>query len=420
MWRLNVMRPLAALSIVAAAALASSPALAAKVWPVEDPIGVLKIAKGQPIVIGGYWVLSGPDTSLGLDSKRGAEVYFSEIGNKILGHPIKFSVEDSGCNAEGGQTAATKIASNQSVAIVLGPACSSEATPAAPILWKAGIANIGTATTAPHLTSPERGPQYDGYTRTIYSDAEQAVGDAEWMCKVKGWKTAATVHDGSPYSQQLAAAFGKEYEKRGCKLVAAEAAAPTDVDVRPMLTRIAAAKPDVLYFPTFVALGGHITRQAKEIAGLTTNLIGGGAFFAKDYIVASGDSIKGQLMTFPDVSAEALGRDYNKMKAKYKEMFGEDPIQAFHAHAYDAAKLAHRAIERVAVKDNDGNTYIGRKALRDAVFTDPGFDGMSGPIKCDPYGECGAFKFAVYQWTSGDPNTFDGGTNNPKKIYTMK
>ncbi|MGH6952961.1 MAG: branched-chain amino acid ABC transporter substrate-binding protein [Alphaproteobacteria bacterium] len=414
------MRPLAVASLLAVVALASSPAHAVKVGPVEDPIGVLKIAKGQPIVIGGYYVLSGPDTSRGLDSKRGAEVYFKEIKNTILGHPIKFSVEDSGCNAEGGQTAATKIASNQSVAIVIGPACSSEATPAAPILWKAGITNIGTACTAPHLTSSERGPQYDGFVRTVYSDAEQAIGDAEWMCKVKGWKNAATVHDGSPYSQQLAAAFGREFEKRGCKIVAAEAAAPTDVDVRPMLTRISAAKPDVLYFPTFVALGGHITRQAKEIAGLTTNLIGGGAFFAADYITASGAAIVGQLMTFPDVSAEALGRDYKKMVESYKEMFGEAPTQAFHAHAYDAAKLAHRAIERVAVKDNDGNTYIGRKALRDAVFTDPGFDGMSGPIKCDPHGDCGAFKFAVYQWTNADPKTFDGGTNNPKKIYTMK
>jgi hypothetical protein len=30
----------------------------------------------------------------------------------LLGHPIRFDVEDDQCNAEGGQTAATKLAAN--------------------------------------------------------------------------------------------------------------------------------------------------------------------------------------------------------------------------------------------------------------------------------------------------------------------
>jgi branched-chain amino acid transport system substrate-binding protein len=97
-------------------------------------------------------------------------------------------------------------------------------------------------------------------------------------------------------------------------------------------------------------------------------------------------------------------------------MFGEAPIQGFHAQAYDAARLLTMAIEKVAVKDKDGNTYIGRKALRDAVFNAPEFEGMSGPIKCDANGQCGKFKFAAYEFTNADAATFDIGVN-PKKIY---
>ena len=44
---------------------------------------------------------------------------------------VKFQAEDDGCNAEGGQTAATKIAANQSVVIALGSNCSSASIPAA-------------------------------------------------------------------------------------------------------------------------------------------------------------------------------------------------------------------------------------------------------------------------------------------------
>jgi ABC-type branched-subunit amino acid transport system substrate-binding protein len=72
--------------------------------PVTDDLGVVKIPKGAPIVIGGYWVISGADTAMGIDSKRGAELAFRNIGGKLLGHPIRLTVEDDLCSAEGGQT----------------------------------------------------------------------------------------------------------------------------------------------------------------------------------------------------------------------------------------------------------------------------------------------------------------------------
>jgi branched-chain amino acid transport system substrate-binding protein len=44
------------------------------------------------------------------------------------------------------------------------------------------------------------------------------------------------------------------------------------------------------------------------------------------------------------------------------------------------------------------------------------FDGISGPIACDPYGECGEFHPSVLEYTSADPKTFAIG-KNPKKIW---
>src|SRR5262249_37574613 len=88
--------------------------------PVTDDIGVLVIPKGAPVQIGGYWVLSGADAALGLDQKRAVEIAVKEK-KTLAGHPIKFSAEDSLCNAEGGQTAATKLAANPNLAILIGP-----------------------------------------------------------------------------------------------------------------------------------------------------------------------------------------------------------------------------------------------------------------------------------------------------------
>jgi branched-chain amino acid transport system substrate-binding protein len=403
-------------AVAAGLLLCSAAEAAVTKGPVTDEIGVLVVPKGAPIVLGAYWVMSGADSALGIDEKRGAEIAIKDHGGSLLGHPVKLIVEDSGCNAEGGQTAATKLASHPEVVAVVGPACSSEATPGAPILWKAGIINICTACTAPSLTAPDRKPEYAGFLRTVYSDSDQGLYDAKYSYEVLKAKTVVTVHDGSPYAQQLATVMGKNFTSMGGKVLSQEAVAPTDVDMHPLLTRIATEKPDVLYFPVFVAAGAQILRQAKTTPGLEkTTLLGGSSLMAADFIEAAKDAVVGFHFTYPDVSDDALGKGYPAFVEKYKKAYGEGPVSGFHANAYDAATLVLMAVQKVAVKDSKGDLYIGRKALRDAAFAVK-FDGISGPIACDPYGECAKFKPAVYEFTSADPKSFKIGTN-PKKIW---
>lgn len=402
---------------IAASALFAGSAMAAETkGPVTDELGVIEIPAGAPITIGGYWVISGADAALGIDSKRGAEIAIDDLGGKIKGRDIQLIVEDDACNAEGGQTAGTKLAAVPNVVGVLGGACSSATTAAAPILWKQGILNICTACTAPKLTAADRSAEYDGFMRTIYSDASQGANDAKWFREELKCDTLATIHDGTPYTQGLAEAAGKAFEALGGKVVAAEAIAPTDVDMKPVLTSIGTKKPCVLYFPVFVAPSAQIMRQAPEIADLKdTNLIAGSAVQAPGLLEAAGDAAVGMRLTNVDVSPEVLGKKYPEFVEKYKAKYGEDPIQSFHAQAYDAMAVLAAAIEKVAVEDG-GNLYIGRKALRDAAFATKDFDGMSGPQNCDEHGQCGAFNFAVYQFTNGDPSTFKTG-ENPIKIY---
>ncbi|MBV9786085.1 MAG: branched-chain amino acid ABC transporter substrate-binding protein [Acidisphaera sp.] len=392
------------------------PAMAATVGPVTDDIGVVRIAKGAPIQIGGYWVLSGPDTALGLDERRGVEIAMKDAGDSLLGHPLKLVAEDDGCNAEGGQTAATKLAANPQIVIVLGPACSSSNTPAAPILWQAGITDIDTAATAPALTAANRKPEYDGLVRTVFSDADQGKADAAYIFNVLKARRAVAMHDGSPYAQQLAAVFAANFKQLGGEVLSTEAVAPTDVDMHPVLTRIASEKPDVLYLPMFIAATAQILRQAKDTSGLEhTHMFGGSSLAAADFIEAAGPAVVGFQIGYPDLSPEAMGQGYPKFVEEYKKAYGEGPISGFHANAYDAATMAFKAIQAVAKTDDAGNLYIGRKALRDAVFATK-FEGIAGPVACDPHGQCSQLKAAVFEFTSADPKTYGIG-KNPKKVY---
>ena len=387
--------------------------------PVTDEIGVIEVAKGAPITVGHYWVISGADSSLGIDSQRGVELGFDSVNNTVAGHPVQLVLEDEGCSAEGGQTAATKLAVVPNIVGVIGSVCSSGITAAAPILWKAGIVDIGTGS-APSLTAPDRKPEYEGFMRTIFSDADQGFNDAEWFHKELKCSTLATIHDGSPYTSQLVKVAAKHFKESGGEIVAEEAVAPTDVDMRPVLTRVAVKKPCVLYFPVFIAAAAQIARQAQEIGDLKdTQLIAGSVTMAPGMLEAAGDAAKGLRLTAIDISPEVMGKDYPAFLERYKARYGESPINAYHAHAYDAAVILAKAIETVAKTDDQGTTYIGKKALRDELFATKGYEGLSGLINCNPHGQCGGFNFAAYQYVDSHPATFKVGTN-PIKIYPKK
>ncbi len=366
--------------------------------PPKDPLGVVTIKKGQPIHVAYWLVVAGSDASLGIDIRRGVEIAIQDKGGKLLGHPIKLSGQDEGCSAEGGQAAATKLAADPTIVAAIGSNCSSAARPGAPILWKAGIPTVSPSNTAPYLTDPKRGNEYDGYLRTAHNDKVQGAVAAQFAIKKLGVKTAATIHDGSVYADQLQAVFAEEFKKLGGTIVAQEAVAPTDTDMRPVLTKIATAKPEFLYYPIFIAAGGHITRQAKEISGLEkVYLMSADGSFSPDFYKAAGDAAVGMFHSSPDFSA--FGAGYKDFLAKHQKKYGEKPIAPFHAHGYDAAMLIFAAIEKAAVQDGD-TLYIPRTKLRDAMYATKGMKGLTGTISCGPTGDCADPRIAVYQQTA--------------------
>jgi branched-chain amino acid transport system substrate-binding protein len=379
--------------------LAAGPAAAQakkEAFKYEDKKGVIKIKAGQPIHIACWMVVAGPDASLGTDTKRGAEIAIADKGGKLLGHPIKLSVQDTGCNAEGGQAAATKLAADPTVVAAIGSNCSSEARPGAPILWKAGIATVSPSNTAPYLTDPKRGPDYDGYLRTAHNDKVQGAVAAEFAIKQLKVKKAATIHDGSVYAEQLQAIFAETFKKLGGTITSQEAVAPTDTDMRPVLTKIATGGPEFLYYPIFIAAGGHITRQVKEVKGLEkVALMGADGIFSTDFYKAAGETAVGMYHSSPDFSAFAAG--YKDFVAKHQKKYGERPIAPFHAHGYDAALMIFAAIEKVAKKAPDGTLYIGKQKLRDALYATKNLKGLTGNLTCDSYGDCADPRIAVYK-----------------------
>ena len=366
--------------------------------PAED-LGTIEIAAGDPIHIAYWGVLSGADSTLGVDSERGVEIAVDDKGGKLLDHDISLTTEDGLCTPEGGATAAQKLAADTTIVGLVGSACSDETVGGIQTLTEAGLTTISPSNTRPALTAEDRDATYAGYARTAHSDAFQGKAVAEWAFNEKGAKTAATIHDGSAYAEALQQVFADEFTALGGQIVAQEAVTKGQTDMSPALTAIAAKNPDLLYFPDFVAEGGFIAAQALDTPGLEDVIrIGSDGMFTPDFVKAAGAGAEGMFLSSPNFSAFQAG--YADFLTKHEAKFGEKPVSAFHAHAYDAANILFDAIEKVAVKNSDGSLSIPKGPLRQAIFATKDFQGLTGVLSCSPTGDCGAPLIAIYEITA--------------------
>jgi branched-chain amino acid transport system substrate-binding protein len=364
------------------------------------PLGAVTVEPGAPIKIGLLQAISGDTASLGTDQVRAVQIAIDDKGGNLLDHPIRTQVEDDLCKAEGGTTGGQKLAADTQIAAVIGSSCSGAAVPAMEILSGKGVVMISGSNTSPRLTSDLRGKKGDafqkGYLRTAHNDIIQGQAAANFAFDKLGAKKAATIHDGDPYTEGLANAFGTSFKEKGGTITLATAISKGDTDMRPVLTEVAASKPDIVFFPIFQPEADFIVKQAKGFPLLadTKKLFGADGLLSDTFIVIG--QTEGMYFSGP---ATPKGTAYQEFVGKYEKKFGQKPIQAFHAHSYDAANMIFAAIEKVAVKEN-GKVHIDRQKLMDAMYQTKDYQGLTGTLSCDEFGDCANPKIDIVQNTT--------------------
>jgi branched-chain amino acid transport system substrate-binding protein len=174
-----------------------------------------------------------------------------------------------------------------------------------------------------------------------------------------------------------------------------EAEAADATNVEPLLTSIAANEPEFLFYPVFQPLAPLLTNTARTIPGLeNTILAAADGVFSPSFLEATPDTSEGMYLSGPDLSFEnAFYQD--EFIPMYQEMFGSEPTNVYHAHAFDATNILLDAVEAVAQQGEDGTLLIGRQALRDAVAATSGYEGVTGTLTCSEFGDCADAKIAV-------------------------
>lgn len=366
----------------------------------EDEFGCVEVGDGEAIRIATALVINGPDSNLGLDAQYGVEVA-NEERPEIAGHEVELDFNDDGCSAEGGTTVAQNLASDTTIAAVIGTSCSSAGVPASEILSDAGVVLLSPSATAPGLTLPDARQPF--FFRTAHNDEIQGAAMADFAYNVLGVKTAATIHDGGPYTEQLQQVFADSFVELGGEITGTEAVDPKATDVSGQLTSLAAGTPEFLFFPIFTQAGGQVARQAHQTEGLEdTILAGADGLLSPAFIEAAGaENAEGMYLSGPQ--ADFGDRYQDEFLPAYTDVSGEEePISAFHAHAYDAYNIIADAIEAVALEGDDGTLYIPRTALKDQIAGLSNYPGLTGDLTCNENGDCANSTITVREVRDGE------------------
>lgn len=86
-----------------------------------DPLGCVDIPPGAPLRIGLLLPFSGPDAAFGEQQRQLLEQFFQ--ARQLIGHPFELIVLDNDCTGAGDVRAATELAQQDDLAMVLGSPC---------------------------------------------------------------------------------------------------------------------------------------------------------------------------------------------------------------------------------------------------------------------------------------------------------
>ncbi len=280
---------------------------------------------------------------------------------------------------------------------IFGSTCSGAARTASRAMSKAGFSMVSGNNSAPFLTSigGKAAPDWHpGYFRT--SNNEENAGKAAAMFVFEKLKVqhVATINAGDIYTRGLTNGFIKEFKKLGGKIVLDTMVNKGEKEMSPVLTAVKNAGVRLLFFPLFQPEGNLIVKQAKQISGYDSIiLMGDGALIGNSFITDVTSKAKG--MYFVGPSSPKSSPAVNALDARYKVKYKETSSNNYYIPGYNAALMLLAAIEKAAVQEKDGTLHIGRDGLRKALYATKEFQGVTGPLTCDEFGDCARPAFDI-------------------------
>ena len=355
-------------------------------------------ASAQDVVvkIGHVAPTSGAIAHLGKDNENGARMAIDDLNAKgvtIGGKKVKFELlaEDDGADPKQGAAAAQKLVDSK-VNGVVGHLNSGTSIPASKIYSDAGIPQISPSATNPKFTRQG----FKTTFRVVADDVHLGGTLGKYAVKELKGKNIAVIDDRTAYGQGVADEFEKGVKASGGNLVGHEFTNDKATDFTAIITKLKAAKPDIVFFGGMDAVAGPMIRQMKQL-GVEAKFMGGDGICSGELPkLAAGSIADGQV-----VCAEAGGVEgaqkagMEKFKTDFKKKFNAD-VQIYAPYVYDATMVMVEAMVKAGSADPAKYLPVLAKTS--------GYQGVTGTISFDEKGDIknGALTLFTYKGEKRD------------------
>ncbi|MFE9921461.1 branched-chain amino acid ABC transporter substrate-binding protein [Streptomyces sp. NPDC005774] len=366
------------------------------------------------VVIGVDAPLTGDLSALGLGIKNSVDLA-AKIANKnktVDGVTFKVEALDDQGQPSVGQQNATKLVANDEVLGVVGPLNSSVGESMQKVFDAAQLVEVSPANTNPSLTQGldwqnKQVRTYKSYFRTSTTDAIQGPFAAEYLYNESKKRKVFVIDDKKTYGAGLAGTFTGAFKKLGGKVVGTEHINPDTKDFNAVAAKVKKSGADVVYYGGEYPQAGPLSKQIKA-AGAKIPLVGGDGIYSADFIKLAGATGTGDLATSVGAPVEDLP-SAKEFVANYKAGGYKEDYEAYGGYSYDSAWAVIEAVKQV-VEDNDGKLPADARAKVTAAMQNVSFDGVTGKVAFDEFGDATNKQLTVYAVENGDWTAVNSGT----------
>ncbi len=339
----------------------------------------------EPIKIGAFFALSGPNAPIGTPTKLVAEMVVDKINKEggINGRPIELIMGDTESDPAKAATIAKKFIHSDKVAAIIGPTSTGEGMQSKKTVEEGGVPTFMTVGGDPVIMGGEK---FGSFTYVFKSPQRSSTAVKKLFAYLKEKKLTklGLLSASDPFGKDGAVWLEKLAPEYGLTFVAKESFGPKDTDMTAQLTNIKNAKPQAIVVWT-IGPAGAIVAKNKAQLGIKLPLFQCHGQPGPEYIQLAGKASEGDRMPATKLMAAAQLPDSDPQKKViadfiklYQDVYHYDkqfPINTHSGYAWDAIYIVTNAMKKAGTDP---------KALRAAIEGTKGYVGVSGIYNLTP------------------------------------
>jgi branched-chain amino acid transport system substrate-binding protein len=287
--------------------------------------------------------LTGTNAKFGEIEKKSYEIALEEINAKggIKGKKVVLEFEDSQGKPEISRSIVERLIDVKKQPVIFGEYSSSSSKAVAAVAEERKVPYLVVTGATDDITQQN----YKYVFRMNPTNNYYTVGLMSFLKEVVKPKNIAILYESSDFGTSGAEDMVKQAKKFGMEVLVNDQYEKGAVDFKPTLSKVKAAKPDVIYMVSYVMDAALLMRQIRELRIDAKLYAGGAAGFAIPEFIQNAKEASELVITATLWSPQVKYAGASAFAEKYKKLYQDYP--SYHgAEAYSALYIIKDVAER--------------------------------------------------------------------------